>query len=63
MLYPLRFKEILRNYTFGNRWIVDVYAKEGLPEDHRIAETWEVCDRGAGSASSSTARWLWGYSP
>jgi len=50
MLYPLRFKEILRNYTFGNRWIVDVYAKEGLPEDHRIAETWEVCDRGAESS-------------
>ncbi len=50
MLYPLRFKEILRNYSFGNRWIVDVYAKEGLPEDHRIAETWEVCDRGAESS-------------
>ncbi len=50
MLYPLRFKEILRNYGFGNRWIVDVYAKEGLPEDHRIAETWEVCDRGAESS-------------
>ena len=50
MLYPLRFKEILRNYSFGNRWIVDVYAKEGLPEDHRIAETWEVCDRGPESS-------------
>ncbi|HOT91031.1 MAG TPA: hypothetical protein PLJ78_02955 [Anaerolineae bacterium] len=50
MLYPLRFKEILRNYTFGNRWIVEVYAKEGLPADHRIAETWEVCDRGAESS-------------
>jgi mannose-6-phosphate isomerase len=45
MLYPLRFKEILRNYTFGNRWIVEAYAKEGLPDDHRVAETWEVCDR------------------
>jgi len=50
MLYPLRFKEILRNYTFGNRWIVEVYAKESLPENHRIAETWEVCDRGAESS-------------
>jgi len=50
MLYPLRFKEILRNYTFGNRWITEVYAKEGLPEDHRIAETWEVCDRGPESS-------------
>lgn len=50
MLYPLRFKEILRNYSFGNRWIVDVYEKDGLPEDHRIAETWEVCDRGSESS-------------
>jgi mannose-6-phosphate isomerase len=45
MLYPLRFQEILRNYGFGNRWIADVYEKQGLPEDHRVAETWEVCDR------------------
>ena len=45
MLYPLRFKEILRNYGFGNRWIAREFAKQGLPEDHRIAETWEVCDR------------------
>ncbi|HQE91368.1 MAG TPA: hypothetical protein PLH19_03125 [Anaerolineae bacterium] len=50
MLYPLRFKEILRNYDFGNRWIVDVYEKEGLPAHHRLAETWEVCDRGAESS-------------
>ncbi|HOU14836.1 MAG TPA: hypothetical protein PKZ84_17145 [Anaerolineae bacterium] len=50
MLYPLRFKEILRNYEFGNRWIVEVYAKEGLPENHRVAETWEVCDRGPESS-------------
>lgn len=45
MLYPLRFKEILRNYGFGGRWIVEVFEKVGLPPDHRIAETWEVCDR------------------
>jgi mannose-6-phosphate isomerase len=44
-LYPLRFKEILRNYSFGDRWIVEAFEKAGLPEDHRIAETWEVCDR------------------
>lgn len=44
-LYPLRFKEILRNYGFGNRWIVQTYEKVGLPENHRIAETWEVVDR------------------
>jgi mannose-6-phosphate isomerase len=44
-LYPLRFQEILRNYGFGNRWMADVFAKQGLPENHRLAETWEVCDR------------------
>ena len=44
-LYPLRFKEILRNYGFGNRWIADVYEKVCLPENHTIAETWEVVDR------------------
>ena len=44
-LYPLRFKEILRNYSFGNRNLVKIFNKQGLPEDHRISETWEVCDR------------------
>ena len=44
-LYPLRFKEIVRQYRFGERWIVDAFAKQGLPEDQRIGETWEVCDR------------------
>lgn len=44
-LYPLRFKEILRNYGFGGRWMLDVFEKESLPADHRLAETWEVCDR------------------
>jgi mannose-6-phosphate isomerase len=44
-LYPLRFREILRDYRFGDRWIVEAFAKEDLPQDHRIAETWEVCDR------------------
>jgi mannose-6-phosphate isomerase len=44
-LYPLRFKEILRNYGFGDRWIPEVFAKTDLPADHRIAETWEFCDR------------------
>jgi mannose-6-phosphate isomerase len=44
-LYPLRFREILRNYNFGDRWIVEAFDKDGLPENHRVAETWEVCDR------------------
>ncbi len=44
-LYPLRFQEILRNYSFGNRWIVSAYEKGPFPVDHRVAETWEVCDR------------------
>jgi mannose-6-phosphate isomerase len=50
-LYPLRFKEILRNYGFGNRWIVEAYEKTGLPEDHRVGETWEVCDRPNGESN------------
>jgi mannose-6-phosphate isomerase len=41
----MRFKEILRNYGFGDRWIAEVFAKTDLPADHRIAETWEFCDR------------------
>jgi mannose-6-phosphate isomerase len=44
-LYPLRFREILRNYEFGARWISEEFDKQGLPEEHRLAETWEVCDR------------------
>jgi mannose-6-phosphate isomerase len=44
-LYPIRFKEILRNYSFGARKIPRVFAKQGLPENHTLAETWEVCDR------------------
>lgn len=52
MLYPLRFKEILRNYNFGHRWIVDAYEKDNLPDDHRVAETWEVCDRPNGESST-----------
>ncbi|MBN1401255.1 MAG: hypothetical protein JXA74_10485 [Anaerolineae bacterium] len=44
-LYPLRFEERLRNYGFGGRWIAEVLSKPGLPEDHTLAETWEVVDR------------------
>ncbi len=44
-LYPLRFTEILRNYDFGGRWIAEAFSKDGLPADHRLSETWEVCDR------------------
>jgi mannose-6-phosphate isomerase len=44
-LYPFRFREILRNYGFGDRWIVEAFEKRDLPDDHRVAETWEVCDR------------------
>jgi mannose-6-phosphate isomerase len=44
-LYPLRFKEILRDYEFGGRWIPEAFDKPGLPEDGVIAETWEVSCR------------------
>ena len=50
-LYALRFKEILRDYDFGNRWIARDFCKEHLPDDHRISETWEVCDRPNGESS------------
>jgi len=49
-LYPLRFKEIIRNYSFGGRWITRAFAKPGLPATGSIAETWEVCDRPAESS-------------
>lgn len=44
-LYPLRLKEKFRNYGFGDRWMVEAFEKEDLPEDHTLAETWEVVDR------------------
>ena len=44
-LYPLRFKEILRDYSFGDRWIATEFTKPGLPREHPLSETWEVCDR------------------
>ena len=44
-IYPLRFKEILRHYGFGQRWIIDAYKHKNLPDHQRVAETWEVCDR------------------
>lgn len=44
-LYPLRFREILRDYDFGGRWIAEVFEKPGLPTGHPLSETWEVCDR------------------
>ncbi|MFP3897558.1 MAG: type I phosphomannose isomerase catalytic subunit [Anaerolineales bacterium] len=44
-LYPLRLKEKFRDYGFGDRWMVEVFEKENLPQDHTLAETWEVVDR------------------
>ncbi len=49
-LYPLLPREILRNYEFGGRWIAEEFAKDGLPREHRLSETWEVCDRPAESS-------------
>ncbi len=51
-LYPLRFREVLRDYGFGDRWIVEAFEKDGLPDaPHRVGETWEVCDRPNGESS------------
>jgi mannose-6-phosphate isomerase len=41
----LRFREIIKNWGFGGRWIPEVYVKPGLPPEGIIAETWEVCCR------------------
>jgi|APSaa5957512622_1039677.scaffolds.fasta_scaffold60255_2 mannose-6-phosphate isomerase len=60
-MYPLRFKEILRNYGFGDRWIVREFEKIDLPEDHRVGETWEVCDR-PGESSQIVNGWMQGKS-
>ncbi len=58
-LYPIRFKENLRPYGFGNRWIVEEYEKEDLPKDHPISETWEVVDR-PGESSLILNGWMKG---
>ena len=42
-LYPLKFHEIIRSYGVGGRKIPNKYNKD-LPEDKKIAETWEVSD-------------------
>ncbi len=44
--YPLKLTAHTRNYTFGERMIVDRLGKSGLPEEGRIAETWEISDYG-----------------
>ncbi len=49
--YPLRLREVLRNYGFGGRWMAEAFAKDGLPADHRLAETWEACDRPGGESN------------
>lgn len=45
-LYPLKFREALRHYGFGARWIAELFPKKRLPAEGIIAETWEVCDHG-----------------
>lgn len=46
-LYPLRFREVIRNYPFGGRRIPARFpAKDGLPGEGTLAETWEVSDHG-----------------
>ena len=52
-LYPLRFREILRHYSFGRRWIDEAFEKTHLPAEGNITETWEVCDRPTESSEIS----------
>ncbi|MFW6308987.1 MAG: type I phosphomannose isomerase catalytic subunit [bacterium] len=42
-LYPLKFKEVLRTYSFGGQKIYKFKTNNKLPRE-QIAETWEVCD-------------------
>lgn len=42
-MYPLRFREVIRSYKFGERWIARFFPDKKLPETGIIAETWEVC--------------------
>jgi mannose-6-phosphate isomerase len=44
--YPLKLTTHARDYTFGERLIVDRLGKRGLPAEGRIAETWEISDYG-----------------
>ncbi|MCU0519692.1 MAG: hypothetical protein MUF84_03225 [Anaerolineae bacterium] len=42
----------MRDYRFGNRWIVEAFEKTDLPDaPHHVGETWEVCDRPNGESS------------
>jgi len=51
-IYPLRFREILRTYRFGGRWIPEAFPAKGpFPTQGRVSETWEVCDRPNGNSS------------
>ena len=58
-MYPLRFKEILRGYEFGDRWIERAFGahKRGLPADHTLAETWEICARPGESSLVANGPW------
>jgi len=41
-LYPLKFKEVIRQYEFGGRNIPRLYPQKALPGGITIAETWEI---------------------
>lgn len=42
MLYPLKFHPHLRFYPFGGYKIGRVFAKEDIPTDRTVAESWEI---------------------
>jgi mannose-6-phosphate isomerase len=44
MLYPLRFRPILREYLWGGRRLVEL--GKPLGEGDHYAESWEICDHG-----------------
>lgn len=42
MLYPLKFRPHLRFYPYGGYRIARMFAKEDIPTDRTVAESWEI---------------------
>jgi mannose-6-phosphate isomerase len=47
---PLKMSFFVRHYAFGERLIPEMLGKSGVPDEGRIAETWEISDEGENKA-------------
>lgn len=47
---PLKTSFFVRLYAFGERLIPEMLGKTGVPDEGRIAETWEISDEGENKA-------------